>query len=222
MADSVMIPVVADMDTGFGNAINARRSMRALERAGAAAIQIEDQVFPKRCGHFDHKAVITTGEMVGKLRAVLDARIDPNVVVIARTDAIGVEGLESAVERGNAYLEAGADVLFIEAPTDRPTLLGLPAMFSAPLLANMVEGGRTPLVSAAELETAGFRVALFANTALRIGAAAVRDAMVELRATGDARPLQDRMLSWSDRQELVGLPAYEALERRYRDPADES
>ena len=221
IADAVDVPVIADMDTGFGNAINARRSMQAFERAGAAGIQIEDQVFPKRCGHFDGKAVIPVGEMVGKLRAVLDARRDPSVVVIARTDAIATDGLDAALDRAAAYREAGADVLFIEAPTDRDALLALPGRVAAPLLANMVEGGRTPLLSAAELDRAGYRIALFANTALRVGAAAIRGAFDELRRSGDAGPLQDRMLSWADRQALVDLPAYQRLEQRYRDPADD-
>jgi len=222
IADAVTIPVVADIDTGFGNAINARRTMRAFERAGAAAVQIEDQVFPKRCGHFDAKSVITTGEMVGKLHAILDARVDDDVIVIARTDAIATDGLASAIDRASAYFEAGADVLFLEAPTDRETLVGMPAMLPAPLLANMVEGGRTPLLSSAELEAAGFRIALFANTALRLGAAAIRDGLMALRATGDPRPLLDRMLSWPDRQALVDLPRYEELDRRYRDADDDA
>jgi 2-methylisocitrate lyase-like PEP mutase family enzyme len=221
ICDAVEVPVVADMDTGFGNALSARRAMRAFERAGAAAVQLEDQVFPKRCGHFDDKAVIPLGEMVGKLHAVLDARSDASVVVIARTDAIATDGLDAALERAAAYREAGADVLFVEAPTDRSTLLSLPGRVDAPLLANMVEGGKTPLVGAADLESAGYRIALFANTALRVGAAAIRAALTELRTTGDPGPLQDRMLSWADRQTLVDLPGYLALEQRYRDPADD-
>jgi 2-methylisocitrate lyase-like PEP mutase family enzyme len=221
IVDAVEIPVVADIDTGFGNAINARRAMRAFERAGAAAVQIEDQVFPKRCGHFEGKAVIPVGEMVAKLHALTDARHDPSVVVIARTDALAGEGLEAAVERAAAYRAAGADILFVEAPTDRQTLLSLPGRIDAPLLANMVEGGKTPLLSAAELDAAGYRIALFANTALRVAAAAVRSALDELRTTGDAGPLQDRMLSWADRQALVDLPGYQRLEQRYRDPADD-
>ena len=221
IVDSVDIPVIADMDTGFGNAINAQRSMRAFERAGAAGIQIEDQVFPKRCGHFEGKAVIPVGEMVAKVQAVLDARRDPSVVVIARTDAIATDGLTAALDRAAAYHEAGADVLFIEAPADRESLLALPGRIAAPLLANMVEGGRTPLLTSAELEAAGYRIALFANTALRVGAAAIRAALSELRETGDAAALQDRMLSWADRQALVDRPGEQRLERRSRAPADD-
>jgi 2-methylisocitrate lyase-like PEP mutase family enzyme len=221
IVDAVELPVIADMDTGFGNAINARRAMQAFERAGAAAVQIEDQTFPKRCGHFDDKTVISTGEMVAKLHAVLDARRDAATVVIARTDAIATHGVDAAVDRAAAYLEAGAEVLFIEAPTDRETLCSLPARLRAPLVANMVEGGRTPLLPVAELDDAGYRIALFANTALRVGAAAIRAALTDLRATGDAAALTDRMLSWPDRQALVELSRYQELERRYRDPEQE-
>lgn len=220
MCDAVDVPVVADIDTGFGNAINAQRTVRIFERAGVAAVQIEDQAFPKRCGHFAGKELIAAGEMRGKLRAVLDARADPSLVVIARTDAIAVDGVDGAVERANWYADEGADVVFVEAPPTLDALAALPGRVRAPLLANMVEGGRTPILSVAELGELGYRIVLFANTALRIGAAAVRDALVELRATGDARPLTDRMLSWEDRQALVGLAEIEALEERYRTEDD--
>lgn len=213
---AVEVPIVADIDTGFGNAINARRAVVEFERAGVAAIQIEDQVFPKRCGHFNGKEIIPLPEMLAKLRAVLEARRDPSLVVIARTDALAVDGFEAAVERGRAFAEAGADVVFIEAPTDADQLAALPGLVPVPLLANMVEGARTPLHGATELEAMGYRIVLFANTAMRVGARAVRDAFAELRATGDSRGLQDRMLSWDDRQALVGLPEIEALEARYR------
>jgi 2-methylisocitrate lyase-like PEP mutase family enzyme len=213
---AVDLPVVADIDTGFGNAINARRAVMAFERAGVAAVQVEDQVFPKRCGHFAGKEIVPLDEMLGKLRAVLDARRDPDLVVIARTDAIAVDGLEAAVDRANAFADAGADVVFVEAPTTPAMLAELPGRVRAPLLANMVEGGRTPLLTAAELEDLGYRVALFANTALRVGAAAIRDAFAALRASGDVAPLFDRMIGWEERQALVGLPEIEALEDRYR------
>jgi 2-methylisocitrate lyase-like PEP mutase family enzyme len=216
MCDVVDVPVVVDVDTGFGNAINARRTVRTIERAGAAAVQIEDQLFPKRCGHFDGIELVPQPEMVGKLRAVLDARADPALVVVARTDAIGVEGLDRAVERASAYADAGADLVFVEAPPDRDALAALPQRIAAPLVANMVEGGRTPLLTVAELGALGYRVVLFANTALRVGAAAVRSALTDLRATGDAGRLIDRMLSWDERQELVGLDRIRALERRYQ------
>jgi 2-methylisocitrate lyase-like PEP mutase family enzyme len=216
IASAVAVPVVADIDTGFGNAINARRAVAEFERAGVAAIQIEDQVFPKRCGHFNDKQIVPLPEFLAKLRAVLEARRDPGLVVIARTDALAVDGYEAAIERGRAFAEAGADVVFIEAPTELDQLAALPGRIAAPLLINMVEGGRTPLLGATELGAMGYRIVLFANTAMRVGALAVRDAFTELRATGDSRGLQDRMLSWDDRQALVGLPEIEALEARYR------
>jgi len=215
MVDAVEVPVVADIDTGFGNAINARRAVRAFERAGVAGIQIEDQVFPKRCGHFDRTDVVPLDEFLGKLRAVLDARADPSLVVVARTDVLASEGVGAAVERANRFVDVGADVVFVEAPPDPETLAVLPARVPAPLVANMVEGGRTPLLSAAELAALGYAVVLFANTALRVAARAVRDALTELRRTGDARPLMDRMLSWEERQALVGLDEIEALDARY-------
>jgi 2-methylisocitrate lyase-like PEP mutase family enzyme len=215
IVEAVEVPVLADIDTGFGNALNARRALRAFERAGVAGVQIEDQVFPKRCGHFDRKEVVPLDEFLGKLHAVLDARTDERLVVVARTDVLAVEGLDEAVERANRFVEAGADVVFVEAPPDRETLAALPARIPAPLVANMVEGGRTPLLSAAELADLGYAVVLFANTALRIGAAAIRDAFGELQRTGDARSLMDRMLSWDERQALVGLDEIEALDARY-------
>lgn len=213
---AVEVPVVADIDTGFGNAINARRAVVEFERAGVAAIQIEDQVFPKRCGHFSGKEIIPLAEMLAKLQAVLEARRDAGLVVIARTDALAVDGFEAAIERGRAFAEAGADVVFIEAPVLLDQLAALPGRVPAPLIANMVEGGHTPLFGADELGDMGYRIVLFANTAMRVGARAMRDALTELRVTGDSRPLQDRMLSWEDRQALVGLPEIEALEARYR------
>ena len=216
ITSAVDVPVVADIDTGFGNALNARRAVVEFERAGVAAIQIEDQVFPKRCGHFSGKEIIPLQEMLAKLQAVIEARRDPGLVVIARTDALAVDGFEAAVERGRAFAEAGADIVFIEAPVLLDQLVALPGRVPAPLIANMVEGGRTPLLGAGELGAMGYRIVLFANTALRVGARATRDALTELRATGDSRRLQDRMLSWEDRQALVGLPEIEALEARYR------
>jgi 2-methylisocitrate lyase-like PEP mutase family enzyme len=218
IADVVDVPLLVDMDTGFGNAINARRTVRDLERAGAAGLQIEDQTFPKRCGHFNGKDVVPLGEMLAKLRAVLDARRDADTVIVARTDVLALQGVEAAVERALAFAETGADVVFIEAPRTRDELAGLPARVPVPLLANMVEGGKTPLVTAAELGAMGYRAVLFANTAMRVAAKAAGDALVELRATGDAAPLMDRMLSWPDRQALVGLPEIEALERQYAEP----
>lgn len=220
MCDATEVPVIADIDTGFGNALNARRTVRAVERAGAAAVQIEDQGFPKRCGHFRDKSVVPRDEMLGKLRAVLDARRDPDLVVIARTDAIAVEGFEAAVERARAYAELGADLVFVEAPRTRDELAALPGLVGAPLVANMVEGGVTPLLGADELGELGYRLVLFANMALRVAARAAQEALRELRARGDTRAMLDRMLGWEDRQALVGLPETEALAARYARDAE--
>jgi 2-methylisocitrate lyase-like PEP mutase family enzyme len=222
ICEAVEVPVIADIDTGFGNALNARRAVRAFERAGVAAVQIEDQVFPKRCGHFSGTATIPAAEMLGKLHAVLDARRDPDLVVIARTDAIASGGLDDAVERARRYADAGADLIFVEAPTTLETLRGLPARVGAPLLANMVEGGRTPLVDARELGAMGYRVVLFANTALRAGTLAVREALQALRRDGGSGAILDRLLPFPERQRLVGLPQYEALSERYAPDATEA
>lgn len=215
ICDAVELPVLADIDTGFGNALNARRALRAFERAGVAGVQIEDQTFPKRCGHLRGAEVVPLAEMLGKLRCVLDARSDESLVVVARTDARASDGLAAAVERALAFVEAGADVIFVEAPRTREEFAELPRRIPAPLLANMVEGGRSPLLTVAELGALGYCAVLFANTALRIAAAAVREALGDLRRTGDASALVDRMLSWEERQLLVGLPEIEALEQRY-------
>jgi 2-methylisocitrate lyase-like PEP mutase family enzyme len=212
---AVNVAVVADIDTGYGNALNAARAVRAFERAGVAGIQIEDQVSPKQCGHFDGTQVVPASEFVGKLAAVLDARTDARMIVIARTDAIASLGVDAAIERARAYAQAGADVVFVEAPPDVDTLRRLPAEIDAPLLVNVVEGGRTPELSVTELGELGYRIVLFANTALRLAAHAVGDGLAVLRREGSSRALADRLLSWDERQRLVGLDEYRALAQRY-------
>jgi 2-methylisocitrate lyase-like PEP mutase family enzyme len=208
------VPLVVDADTGYGGILNVARAVRELELAGASAIQIEDQAEPKRCGHFDGNRLVTADEMVQRLAAAIDARTDPNLVIIARTDAYQSEGMAGAVARARAYCDAGADVLFVEAPTTRDDLERLPSLLDAPLIANMVEGGKTPMANAAQLEAMGFRVALFANTALRTAVYAVQHAMRVLREEGDSSSLEGQMVSWEDRQKLIGLPQMQALEAR--------
>ena len=161
--ERISIPIIVDADTGFGNALNMRRTVARLERAGANLIQIEDQTFPKRCGHLDGKGVVGSAEMVGKIKAALDARTSDQSLIIARTDAVAVEGFAPALERAEQYLEAGADVLFIEAVKDEAQMREVNARFAGrvPLLANMVEGGKTPIKSAADLEAIGYRIAIF-------------------------------------------------------------
>lgn len=215
ITEAVGIPVVVDADTGYGELLSVRRSVRELERAGAAAVQIEDQVDPKRCGHFEGQQLIATADMVAKVSIAVDSRRDPDLVVVARTDAIGVEGFDAAVERANAYADAGADVVFVEAPRSLEELRALPALVRAPLLANMVEGGKTPVVPAAELATSGYRIALYANTALRASIAAVSHVLAALRAHGDTDSVTHQIAPWAERQEIVGLADFQAIEERY-------
>jgi 2-methylisocitrate lyase-like PEP mutase family enzyme len=215
ICDVVDIPIVADMDTGYGNAVNARRAIRAMEAAGAAGVQVEDQVFPKRCGHFSGKEVIPIDEMRAKLLGILEGRRNQETVVIARTDAIAVEGAEAAIERANAYAEIGADLVFVEAPPTRELLAELPRRVRAPLVANMVEGGITPVSGLAELGAMGYRAVLFANTALRASMLAAQSALRVLHEQGDSTSILDDLLPWEERQRLVGKDELDAFEHRY-------
>lgn len=215
IADAVDVPLVVDADTGFGNAINMRRTVRLLERAGASALQIEDQIFPKKCGHFSGKAVIPTDEMVQKVHAAVDARLSDDLLIIARTDARAITSLDEALDRAAAYREAGADILFVEAPQSEAELRAIGARFDVPLVANMVEGGRTPLLSAEELADLGFSLVLFANAALRVAQRAMTKLLEELITSGTTHALLDQMATWDERQEGVGKPFYDELERKY-------
>ncbi|GAA1941783.1 isocitrate lyase/PEP mutase family protein [Nocardioides hwasunensis] len=217
MADAVKIPLVVDADTGFGSALNVRRTVRALERAGAAGIQLEDQVMPKKCGHFAGKEVVTTGEMVGKIKAAVDSREDDDLVIIARTDALAIEGVDAACERANAYREAGADVLFVEAPTSIEQMREITTSVKGPHVANMVEGGLTPIVSREELAELGFSVALYANAAMRGAVQGMREVLDHLAAHGDTSGASELMISWQDRQSLVRKPEFDVLDARYAD-----
>ncbi len=208
---AVEAPVLVDADTGFGNALSVVRTVRALEEAGASGIMLEDQLSPKRCGHFEGKQVVELEEMLQKIRAFRYARRDPDLVLLARTDALAVHGLDEALRRIDAFAEAGADLAFVEAPTSLDQLRAIPKATRIPAVANMVEGGKTPLCSAEELRAMGFKGVIFANLSLRVAGAAVLEALQELRRTGTTAGLYDRMLSWTDRQELVGLSRLEAL-----------
>lgn len=214
IAHGVAIPVIADADTGYGNHLNVMRTVSELEAAGAAAIVLEDQVSPKRCGHFEGKQVVSADEMVTKLIAAREARCDPGLVIVARTDAIAVEGLEGALERANAYREAGADVIFVEAPSTHEEIAAIPRVVDAPCLINLVEEGATPILPAAELEALGFKFALYANLALRVGASAVERAFALLRDHGTSAGSVGQMMSWEDRQETAGLGYWRQLEAR--------
>ncbi|SEC22864.1 Phosphoenolpyruvate phosphomutase [Nocardioides exalbidus] len=217
MADAVRIPLVVDADTGFGSALNVGRTVRALERAGAAAIQIEDQVMPKKCGHFAGKEVVSTGEMVGKIKAAVDARDDDDLVVIARTDALAIEGIDAACERANAYREAGADVLFVEAPTTREQLRQVTSSVPGIHMANMVEGGLTPILPREDLAELGFAVALYANAAMRGAVKGMREVLGHLAKHGDTSEAAELMITWQDRQALVRKPEFDELDARYAD-----
>lgn len=213
--DAVDLPLLVDADTGFGNALNVRHTVRVLERAGADCIQFEDQVSPKRCGHFDGKSVIRTDEAVNKIKAAVDARTDDNLLIMARTDAAAVDGFEAAVERARQFGEAGADILFVEALTDREQVLSLPGMVDQPLIANLVIGGKTPLVSAEELAEAGYGIVLYANAALQGAVFGMQNALTALRDTGRVTEEDNLVVGFAERQRLVDKPAWDALNDRY-------
>lgn len=213
---AVSLPLIVDADTGFGNALNVARTVRVLEQSGASAIQIEDQITPKRCGHFEGKEVITREEMVQKVRAAVDAREDDNFLIIARTDARASLGFEEASERASAYAEAGADVTFLEAPGSIEELRNVPKVVPGPQVANLVEGGRTPLVEAEELEDMGFSIALYANLSLQGAIRGMQKVLGHLyeRRTISGVP-DDDIARWDERQRIVGKDNFDALEQRY-------
>jgi 2-methylisocitrate lyase-like PEP mutase family enzyme len=213
--DAVNIPILADGDTGFGNAINARRTVQLLERAGANAIMLEDQTYPKRCGHFEGKDIISTQEMVSKLKAAVDARKDPDLMILARTDARAVEGFEAALDRARAYQEAGADFLFIEAPLTREELLAIPAAVPGIHLCNMVIGGKTPLLPREELAQAGYAVVCYANAALQASMLAMQQAMQHLAEHGSIKGFENKLMMFAERQEALDANHFKELEKRY-------
>jgi 2-methylisocitrate lyase-like PEP mutase family enzyme len=204
--DRVSLPIIVDADTGWGNALNVERTVRVFERAGASAIQLEDQGFPKRCGHLQEKTLVPVGEMVGKIRAAVNVR--DQALIVARTDAIAVEGFEAALDRAAAYVEAGADVLFIEAPESHAQMQAIVARFGTqiPLLANMVEGGRTPLNSAQELAALGFRIVIFPGGTVRALGRLLRDYFAVLHADGTTARFRDRMLDFAGLNAMLGTP----------------
>lgn len=214
--EAVNIPILADGDTGFGNAINARRTVQLLERAGANAIMLEDQTYPKRCGHFDGKDVIPRQEMVSKIKAAVDARVDPDLMILARTDARAVEGFEAACDRARAYQEAGADFLFIEAPLTKDELLAIPREVPGIHLCNLVIGGKTPLVSRDELAAAGYAAICYANAALQASMLAMQEVLGHLHAKGSIEGIESRLMMFNERQKVLDAQKYKALEASYQ------
>lgn len=219
ISDRVALPVIIDADTGFGNALNAQRTMRLYERAGASALQVEDQSFPKRCGHLKDKSLISAREMAGKIAAMSDARRSEDTLIIARTDAIAVEGFNAAIDRAERYLEAGADVLFIEAPRTVGELSDVTSRFAkrVPLLANMVEGGATPISSAQDLEKQGFSIVIFPGGIVRALAKAAKHYYSSLLSAGSNRPFSDKMLDFDGLNAEIGTPEMLALGKFYGD-----
>lgn len=216
MADVTNIPIVVDGDTGFGNAINVIRTVKEFERAGVAAIQMEDQVSPKKCGHFNGKEVITKEEMVGKIKAALDARKDGNLAIMARTDAIAVNGVEDAIDRAFAYYEAGADIIFVEAPNTIEELRQITSSLKGiPQVINLVEGGKTPLISIKEAEEIGFKIMLCANTALRSAIKGITESLRILKEDGSQENLLPLICTWEERQSLFKLGQIKEWEKKY-------
>ncbi len=215
--DRTALPVVIDADTGFGNALNAQRTMRLYERAGASALQVEDQTYPKRCGHLADKSLISKAEMSGKIAAMADARANDDTLIIARTDAIAVEGFTAAMDRAEAYVTAGADILFIEAPRTGDELAAVAQTFKGrvPLLANMVEGGHTPITSAADLQALGFDIVIFPGGIVRALARTAQDYYASLRAHGSNTPFAERMFDFDGLNARIGTPDMLALGQRF-------
>jgi len=217
ITDRVSIPLIVDGDTGYGNALNTQRTVRMFEKAGAAMIQLEDQTFPKRCGHLDGKGVVSTAEMCGKLRAALDARRSSETLILARTDAVAVEGLEAAFERAQAYADCGVDALFIEALRTADDMDAACARFGTrlPLLANMIEGGKSPVQNARELGARGFRIVIFPGGTARFVAAQLQRYFASLEKHETTTPMRDKMLDFDGLNALIGTPELIATGKRY-------
>ncbi len=215
IADAVDLPILADGDTGHGGVLNVMRTVKAMERAGAAALFIEDQLSPKRCGHMDGKRVIPVPDMVAKIKAALDARSDPDFCIMARTDALAPLGIDEAIERGKRYREAGADIVFVEAPTTIAEMIRITTEIDGPVMANNVEGGKTPLLSAPELEAIGYDLVAFATAATYAVTRALQEIMAVLKRTGSTREFQERMCGFDEFNEMIGLNELRHRESRY-------
>ena len=215
MVDVIGVPVIADADTGYGNALNAQAAARAFERAGVAAFHLEDQTFPKKCGHYDDKSVVPVAEMVQKLRAVRDALHDPDFVVIARTDAIAVEGFDAALDRAAAYLEAGADMMFVEAPTSEAQIAEIAIRLPGLKMINMFAGGKTPLVPVPKLRAFGYHLVIIPSDTQRAAIKAMQRVLAAIARDGSAASMADDMVSFKEREVLIDTAAYIERDRRY-------
>jgi len=215
IVDAVDIPVIADIDTGYGNAINVVRSVREYERAGVAGFHIEDQVAPKKCGHYEGKAVIGVQEMVGKIKAAVDTRRDADMVIIARSDARAIEGLQATIDRVNAYLEAGADVGFVEAPQSIEELAAVPPRLNGPSLVNIFEGGKTPALPAKQLEAMGYRLGIYPSQTHRAAIRAAQDVLAVLKRDGETAAIEARLATFDDREAAVNTAAWRQCEAKY-------
>lgn len=215
IVEAVNVPVIADADTGFGNAVNVMRTIREYEKAGVAAIQFEDQVAPKKCGHMTGRQVVSVEEMAGKIKAAADARRDSDLVIIARTDARTVHGIDEAINRARVYEEAGADLLFIESPESIEEMQKITASFTVPLLANMVEGGRTPLLPVQELAAIGYKLVIFPTASTYTLARAITRLMQSLKETGTTAGMLEQMVTFSEFNELIGLSRIKEYENEY-------
>src|SRR5437763_4771949 len=213
--EAVGIPVIADADTGYGNALNVIRTVREYEKSGVAAFHIEDQVAPKKCGHYEGKEVISTAEMVGKIRAAVDTRRDADMVIIARSDARAIEGLDAAIDRVNAYLEAGADVGFVEAPPSVEALRIVGRTVRGPALVNVFEGGKTPMLGAKELEEMGFRLGIYPSQTHRAAIRAAQRVLAAMKRDGDTSAVEAELATFQDREDAVGTARWRELEERY-------
>jgi len=215
IVDAVEIPVIADADTGYGNALNVQRAVRAFERSGVAALHLEDQTFPKKCGHYDDKGIVPVGEMAQKLKAARDALTDQDFIIIARTDAIAVEGFAAALDRAGAYGEAGADVIFVEAPTSEEEIAAVAKRFPGWKLINMFQGGKTPLLPVARLEALGYNIVIIPSDLQRAAIAAMQRALAAIARDGSTAAMTADMASFKEREAVVDTPGYIARDKRY-------
>ena len=214
--DATTLPVIADIDNGYGTAVSVYRTVKTFSAAGIAGLQMEDQCLPKRCGHFENKALISKEEMVGKIKAAKDAQVDPDVVLIARTDAIAATGYEDALERAAAYLEAGADMIFVEAPTSVEMMREIPKRIKAKHMANMVEGGKTPLLRNKEMKEMGFDFVIYPNSSLKAAVKGVKDILTYLKNEDTAANADHLMISMRERNVITKLAEWDALAEKYR------